>query len=658
MNSNFYPKFAISNIKKNSKHYIPYIITCITTMAMYYIMVDISKQSGLDNFFGSDSLKIILSLGAYVIGIFSAIFLFYTNSFLIKNRKKEFGVLNILGMEKKHILKIIFCETIYVFFIIFILGIISGLVFSKLLYMVLLKLLKFDVSLGFGISTEGIIKSLALFSGIFLANFVNSLIHIYVYKPIELIKGGQVGEREPKVKILLVIISFICLVGAYYIAQTTKSPMESLNLFFVAVLMVIVGTYCLFVSGIIAFLKVLKKNKSYFYKTKNFISISSMMYRMKQNAVGLANICILSTVVLIMISGTISLYCGIEDILKTLYPRDYTITDYVYKKDSNLLEMLNSELKKYNGNIEKLIDYKYQYMSMQSNDEQNFIKSETNINSLNFMITTIEDYNSIQNKNETLKENEVFIISKNNNYKNQRIYILGEEFIVKNADQELKDFDLLEKNYYRDYDVIIKDINVFEKLNKLYSKENIDNVNPIRYKIEFDSNINHETFQMISENIYQKFESENREYNLQFQSIHEESDVIYSLYGGLLFIGIFLGVLFIVSTVLIIYYKQISEGYDDKDRFKILKKVGMSTDEIKGTIKKQVMTVFFLPVIVAFIHTAFAFEIVTNLLEILYLTNVKLFATCSIATFIIYVVLYTIVYFQTAKSYYKIVNES
>ncbi|WP_406542331.1 FtsX-like permease family protein [Clostridium ljungdahlii] len=352
MNKLFYPRLAVINIKKNSKTYFPFILTCICTIMMFYIMHAISINKGLDGASGSESLKTLLFLGTIVIGIFSAIFLFYTNSFLIKRRKKEIGLYNVLGLEKKHIAKILFFECIFTSVISLTAGLIGGIILNKLMFLLLIKMLNFKVSFGFSISVPSIIKTLIVFCSIFFVTLLSNLFQIKILKPIELLKGSEQGEKEPKTKWIMTIIGLAALCGGYGIALNVKSPLAALNLFFGAVILVMIGTYALFTAGSIAVLKFLRKQKNFYYKTGHFISVSGMMYRMKQNAVGLANICILSTAVLVMLSTTISLYAGMEDILKLRYPRDIVVTAKETNKSQiqKLDETLNSELK--NGKID------------------------------------------------------------------------------------------------------------------------------------------------------------------------------------------------------------------------------------------------------------------------------------------------------------------
>ena len=327
----FYAKLAFTNIRKNGKFYYPYLITCIFTVAMYYIMCFIAFNSGLNKMSGADNLKKMMGFGSYIVAIFSFIFLIYANGFLVKRRKREFGLYNILGLEKRHIGKIMFFESFYVMLGSLIAGILAGIMFSKLILMIMGRILKFDIKIGFNISETGIIKSIILFAVIFSIILLANLNSVRKTNPIELLNTSAAGEREPKTKWLITLVGVITLFSGYGIAITIKSPLAALMMFFVAVVLVVIGTYCLFISGSITFLKILRKNKNYYYKTNHFTSISGMIYRMKKNAAGLASICILSTMVLVVVSTTVSLYAGEEETLNYRYPYDISIKKNVFK---------------------------------------------------------------------------------------------------------------------------------------------------------------------------------------------------------------------------------------------------------------------------------------------------------------------------------------
>ncbi|QXE20656.1 ABC transporter permease [Clostridium sp. 001] len=647
MNKLFYPRLAVINIKKNSKTYFPFILTCICTIMMFYIMHAISINKGLDGASGSESLKTLLFLGTIVIGIFSAIFLFYTNSFLIKRRKKEIGLYNVLGLEKKHIAKILCFECIFTSVISLTAGLIGGIILNKLMFLLLIKMLNFKVSFGFSISVPSIIKTLIVFCSIFFVTLLSNLFQIKILKPIELLKGSEQGEKEPKTKWIMTIIGLAALCGGYGIALNVKSPLAALNLFFGAVILVMIGTYALFTAGSIAVLKFLRKQKNFYYKTGHFISISGMMYRMKQNAVGLANICILSTAVLVMLSTTISLYAGMEDILKLRYPRDIVVTAKETNKNQiqKIDETLNSELK--NGKIDmkgKLYYFDNSLEVVKKDGKFLSVKKDPGkVNISMIEVIPISDYNRLKGKNITLHDNEVIFFSKVKNYTNDTINIDNKSFKIKQRlDKPVGGLNNSMIDLIDTYIIFVNNI------------DSVENNSFKEYTTAFNINGTNKEILSISDKLNKKF-AENK-IKANAESAASGRKQFLSLYGGLFFLGIFLGILFLMATVLIIYYKQISEGYEDKERFEIMQKVGMDKKEIKKTIRSQVLMVFFLPLIFTVIHIAFAFPMITKMLAVLGLKNINLFILSTAGTIVVFAAIYTIVFSLTARVYYKIVE--
>lgn len=657
MSKMFYAKLAAINIKKNGKTYFPYILTCISTIIMFYILCSISLNDGLNNMSGGGTLRAILILGDFVIGLFSIIFLFYTNSFLIKRRKKELGLYNILGMEKRHIAKVLIWETFFVTIISMVVGLIGGILLSKLMFLVFLKILNFTVPMGFFISIQSLIITAILFGIIFVLTLINNLRQIHLSKPIELLKGGATGEREPKTKWILTLFGVLCIAAGYYIALTTESPLGALNQFFFAVILVIIGTYSLFTVGSIALLKILRKNKKFYYKTNNFINISGMIYRMKQNAVGLANICILSTSVLVMLSTTVSLYIGMDDLLRTRYPRNIAISaKNVSTETAQALDnMIIEEVDKLNISQENIVRYRSMPFFMVQDKNSFQVASSGSISAENASMVnliSLSEYNRIENQSATLNKDEVLLFSFRGEVKSNSINISGNEFKIKerinNLTTDGMDSAMLVNTYY----VVVPDEETIQKV--LSSDENNNGMEDLSYYYSFDTNSDAKgeiTLTNVINGKLQEFFVDG-----YAESLEESRESFFSLYGGLFFLGLFLGSLFIMATVLIIYYKQISEGYDDKNRFEIMQKVGMSKAEVKKSIKSQVLMVFFLPLLTAVIHIAFAFKVITKLLTVLNLTNVPLFAICTAGTILVFAIFYAIVYYLTARVYYKIVS--
>lgn len=665
MNRMLYPKLAANNIKKNTKTYIPYIITCILTVAMYYIMESLSGNDGLKNIYGSEAVTTTLNLGSVITAIFAFIFLFYTNSFLTKNRKKEFGIFNILGMEKKHIAKVIAYENLYIVIISIGLGFLTGILLDKLMYLIIAKIVKAEIALGFYISKEAVLHTIILFGILFLLIFLNSLRMIHLSKPIELLKGGNVGEKEPKAKWFIALLGLGCLGAGYYISLTVENPVSALKLFFIAVILVIAGTYLLFTSSSIAFLKLLKKNKGFYYKTNHFISVSGMIYRMKQNAVGLANICILSTMVLVMVSSTASLIIGTEDLIMNRYPYEIAVYSEEGNSENNekILNIVKEVTKKENKNIKNEIKYSSLGFTAVFDDKDTFtLSNDYNLdnNFKNLFFITAEDYSNFIGKNVKLADDEVIIYSNREKYNEKKDYfkLFGKTYRIIDRTDEFVENGMISANITSTHGIVVKDISVIKELYEKQKEVLEDDANGIEFYYGIDIGGSKEEQKALYTNIKNEINAQSKELSSCTTECREfkRSD-IYALYGSLFFLGMFLGLLFTMATVLIIYYKQISEGYEDKKRFEIMQKVGMSNQEVKSSIHSQVLTVFFLPLITAGIHVAVAFPIIRKILLMLSLTNTKLYIICTMASFLVFALIYGFIYLLTAKVYYRIVKK-
>lgn len=656
MSKLFYPKLAATNMKKNSKVYFPYILTCIITIAMYYILSSLSQNKSLANLYGGPQLIVILSFGMVVLALFSAVFLFYTHSFLIKRRKKEFGIYNILGMEKRHIFRVMFFETLYTALISIIIGIISGIVLSKLSFLLLLRILDYkagtQVPIEYEFSLHTLMSSIVFFGILFLLILLYTFRQIHLSKPIELLKGGQAGEKEPKTKWITAVIGVLTMGSGYFIALTTESPLEAIPLFMLAVVLVIIGTYCLFSAGSIAVLKILRKNKKYYYKTKHFTSVSGMLYRMKQNSVGLANICILSTAVIVMASGTISLYFGMDDVIRTRYPRNIAVVlDHASEEQvSEMDSLVKKEIDKYGVNAFNFLRERSYFLQL--------IRKENNFNILtesyyaaevsNVYLMSLSDYNKMFDKEEALNDDEVLIQTINGIFPYDTAKLGEKTYKIKNfiqLDASNRQLTALMQTFY----FILPDKNQIKQIASDYgcSPSFIDEG---YYYLGFDTDADRDTQIELARKI-----SELKDY-CYVDGMEASREEFFSIYAAMFFIGIFLGMLFIIAAVLIIYYKQISEGHDDRERYIIMQKVGMSKNEVKSSIRSQVLTVFFLPLVMSCIHMAVAFPIIEKLLAILNLTNTVIFGCVTLGTILVFTLLYVFVYMMTAKVYYKIVS--
>jgi len=667
-----YFKLAKTNLSNNKPFYIPYIISSIITVAMLYMMSFLSDNKGLNKIMGADSLAIIFRLGVGIIVIFSYIFLFYTNSFIIKRRKKEIGVYNILGMEKRHLSKVLFVETIYSAIISLVCGIIVGIAFSKLILMVLYGIIGIHKTVEFFVNIHGIILCVVSFGILFLLTFLYNFMQIKLANPIELLRGTNVGEREPKTKIFMTIVGVVCLAIAYYIAITTENPLNVLTLFFVAVLLVIIGTFALFTAGSIALLKLLRNNKKFYYNKRHFMAVSGMLYRMKQNAAGLASICILSTMVLVVISTTVSMYVGIQDELMARYPNDVCVTvDYnsVIDKSSEIEKAIFDEIDSAEVKNKKAFSYLSVFVGQKGD---NFTTDKEHLsyqNSYLFYILSKDDFikrdNSFKDKIGNISKGEAVVVL-NKKYDKKDIKIFGKNYKVNKSFEHMEDNDLYMISTLNGLGYIILDND--ESVQELYDMQEKmlgKGANYYTNKIRFDFKSGNKKQKAAAykkiDNAVKKYFKENKNDKKEISSYWVESrqeneQNFYLLYGGLFFLGIFLGTMFLIVTVMIIFYKQITEGYDDRERYQILEKVGMSSREVKDTIKSQIRIVFVLPIFAAAVHVTAAFPMVNRILKMLNLNNEKLFAGCLAATIIVFAVIYYLVFKVTSRAYYKIVK--
>lgn len=660
MSKGFFPRLAAGNIRKNSKTYIPYILTCVITIAVFYIVKSLSLNPGLEKMVGAQTLMYTMSLGSWVTALFALLFLFYTNSFLIKRRKKEFGVFNILGMEKRHLAKTMAWESIYVALAGLTGGLILGIALDKVMFLVITKVIGGEISLGFFISGQAVKSTIILFIVVFFLIFLNAVRQIHLSNPIELLRDGQAGEKEPKTKWLMTGIGAICLGIGYYLALTVENPLTSLLVFFVAVVLVIIGTYLLFTAGSIALLKLLRKNKKYYYKTRHFISVSGMIYRMKQNAVGLANICILSTMVLVMISSTSSMMLGMEDIIHTRYPNDFVIysDEGSQERSQETFEKIRSLQSHKNLKVTNEIQYTYlAFSSIQDKDTFQVTRSGSLMvmdSITNLIFVPLSDYNTVMGTQEILEEGEILLYSNRQDFEYPVLKVFDKEYRVKKKLDEFLGNGILAANAASSQFLVVRDM---EEIQDLYVKQKealTDIASEYRYFYGFDTDASKEE----QSEFYAAMKQLLADVGFQgsAESRFDARTSFIGLYGGLFFIGIFLGVLFIMAAVLIIYYKQISEGYDDKERFEIMQTVGMSHQEVKASIHSQVLTVFFLPLIVAGIHVAAAFPMISRILVLLNLMNTRLYITCTCVCFLVFAVMYILIYFLTARVYYRIVK--
>ena len=672
-----YLRLAWSNLKNSRQFYLPYVIAGMLSAMMFYTMCAIQGNDGLSKMRGGSSVQIVLYFGVVVVGVFVSIFLFYTNSFIMKRRKKELGVYNILGMEKIHVAKIMAWETVFSFLIAVGGGLITGIVFQKLLTMFLYRLTGLEAAIPFYISGWGCLHTAEMFGAIYVCILLYNLMQIRLSNPVELLHSGNTGEREPKTKIIQAVLGILCIVTGYYIAITTDNPVKAVSLFFVAVMLVIVGTYFLFNAGSIAFLKLLRKNKRYYYQTRHFTTVSGMIYRMKQNAVGLANICILSTMVLVVISMTVCMYAGIEDELKTQYPAELELIFYDPdgQQDAQTFNRMADEIERvikengrvitgkqkgsYVGTAVAMTGNKITVLDRSAMDFSNMYVLEimTKDGFEEYMQETIPDIpdGSVAVMMDSVYEQDTIVMG-NTEYPVEQ----SMKFPIRDAVSEFVGGSVI---------LIVKDENALENMRKQLAAMETEAYGEERtvdltYVMNFDMSGSGEekiacanaVRERVSE--WQNDETNPKTMRLDCNVISRaEGHIDYETSnGGLLFLGLFLGSMFLMITVLIIYYKQISEGYEDKERFAIMEKVGMSNEEVKATIRSQVRMVFFLPLATAACHLAAAYPMLKKLLALVSLYNGTLFAWCLAGTVLVFGLIYLAVFIITSKSYYEIVG--
>lgn len=671
MHKGIFSRLAKQNIRNNKSTYIPYMITCIFCIAMIYMMEFLRDCPTLDQAVRqADEVRMIVFTGEIVVEIFCIIFLIYSNSFLMKRRQKEIGLYNILGLERNHIGIVMFLETIITSIGSLAGGIAAGIIGSKLALLLLLKLLHIPSVLGFYISVKGIFTCLFMFGIIFLMILFLNLAKIHLSRPVELLRGNNTGEKEPVAKWLMALIGFICLGAGYYLAVTTESPIKAITIFLLAVILVMAGTYLLFTAGSIVILKFLRRRKSFYYRTGNFISISGMLYRMKQNAIGLASICILSTGVLLMIAMTVSIYFGMNDIMLNRYPYDVdmSVTSISEDECQTAIEAFEKAIADNKVPVEKSVEEIYLDIVCSKNGDQILIKPANTIrNSDSVLVLSLLDqaeYERLTGISANLNDGEIFAwypsaVQKDSvtvdeteftvkKWLDKNPLTCGEDAVSDNAvlvvtDEDFKKFDEMRTEMY-------KGVSSAPAGEDLTLHLGLDITGSETDKIDFGTSV----MEVVKDLKKNGGLSENSWITSGIRQ--QEYESYYADNGSLLFIGIFLGSLFLMGTAMIIYYKQISEGYEDQKRFEIMQKVGLSRREVRSSVRRQILMVFFLPLLMAMLHITMAFPMIRRMLLLFGMTNTKLFIGCTAGTVLIFAVAYGLIYLMTARSYYHIVE--
>lgn len=675
MKLGFYPRLAWSGIRKNKRLFVPYILAASGTAAVFYIMFYLASGDLLDGMRGGMTAQSTLSLGVFVIVAFALIFLFYCNSFLVRRRYKEFGLYSILGMNRKNISRVLAWETLLTALLSLIGGIFIGALLSKLAEMIFLHMLGGTADYSLHISLPAIKYMLLYFGGIFALIYISSLIKLHRSTAVELVHSESYGEKPVKANPVLGIAGVILLSAAYILAVSIKEPLQALTIFFIAVIMVIVGTYLVFISGSVLLCKILQKNKRYYYTPRHFVSVSSMTYRMKRNGAGLASICILATMVLVTISSTCCLYFGMVDSVNARYPRDINVT-FGYDASTSLTEekadALRDKLVAALGDTERKNILDFRQLSMSGVFEngvfdisERFSGSSDIIDYgkiTNLRIVSLSDYNRISGKSETLAGNEVLLHALRTDYGLKTISLGSvETFTVKKTLDAMPLADGSGAEISPTITLVVSDFdNTVERL--------VDGAGEyvvrLKWICDFDCSDELEDQDKVCNMIATA--SENGEFSdkdggsgwqyLSYESRAAEYTDFAAVYGGLFFLGVTLSLVFICAAVLIIYYKQLSEGYEDAQRFEIMQKVGMTKQEIRRSINSQLLTVFFLPLIFAGLHLAFAFPFIRKILYMFSFYNTSFLVWTTVISFFVFAVLYALVYKKTSNTYYKIVS--
>ena len=685
-----YPKLAWQSLRHNGKFYFPYFLTILFTAAVFYILLALSRADDLPSRIRYAYLGVFMQIGVFLVGVFAVIFLFYTNSFLMKRRTRELGLYNVLGMGKGNIAAVLVWETLILGAGGVVGGILTGMLLQRLLTLIVYRVVRFSTGFTFYISWLGIAVTAIFFGAVLLLNLIFNLIRIGRQNPATMLREGSAGEKEPRAKWLLALLGFLALGSGYYIALRVSSSIEAFANYFLAVFLVILGTYCLFTAGSITILKILKKNKGYYYKTGHFITVSGMLYRMKRNGVGLANICILCTMTLVMISGTVSLYLGTEGVVETRTPADWTSTLRYRPAEGDTPD--------FDGLTEKMEEIAAA-QGVPATESYGFLNSSQDLflydgvldtapkfeddailfdAQLEVLFIPLDAYNHLTGQSKTLSSDQVLVWCRGwqlpdtltlpyHSFNPQETAGEPRFFRIK---EFLDDFPatggwspMISANNGETGGICVV-VPGDQALLDLYAQFQTANGGSMEWTLfttlsgtdEEQLEAYNRAFVNFKDGDYPDFTGTGSWTAFSTESRAMNLAESYNLNGGFFFLGVFLGVLFLMAAVLIIYYKQISEGYEDRQRFQIMQKVGLERRQIKRSINRQILVVFFLPLLAAALHLLFDFRLMVLLLQLFAMTDVRLTATCSLLTFGVFAVLYILVYRITARSYYKIVS--
>lgn len=670
MKSSFFPALALDSIRKNRRLYIPYFLTCAGMVMMEYIITYLQCSETLGAMRGGSNIRMMMGFGSFVIALFALLFLFYTNSFLIRRRKKEFGLYNILGMGKRHISRILFFETLFIAVGSVLTGLVTGILLSKLAELGMVRILDGAATFTLSLSLTAVLRTAAIFGAIFLLLFLNGLRQIHLSSAIQLLRSENMGEKPPKANWVAGILGAGLLAVAYWMAVTIQDPISALGLFFVAVLLVIVATYLLMIAGSVLLCRILQKNKRYYYQSRHFVSVSSMAYRMKRNGAGLASICILATMVLVIISSTSSLLFGAEDALQSRYPRECTI-DYRLNQADELRNGSIARLRQAvaaaaadNGiTLQNSLDWRSlsgwgglegNRVSIRSYDMQ--------VSSLScFYFIPLEEYNRSCGTHYSLRPGEALLYVDRGSFAGDTVTLDDRCTlrIVRQVDVCIPD-GMMSSTVATSYVFILADLSDVEPLAAPVEKGSMGRALSVRWHYAFDTGLTGEQQDKAIQGLETALSnttglSENEMVTVESRQLNR-ADFL-GTYGSFFYLGAILSVVFLAAAVEIIYYKQLTEGYEDQARFAIMQKVGMNRRDIRRSINSQLLTVFFLPLLGAGLHLAFAYPMIRQLLQLLNLTNLRLFALATLISFGVFALFYTVVYRLTSNAYYHIVSD-
>ena len=689
MNKGFYLKMAWGNIRKNRNIYLPYLLAASVMTALFYIQGSLCDMVDISGMKGKRMMSSLLGISTPITGIFSLVILFYVNSFVMKQRKKEFGLYNVLGMEKRHLVRLMSVEILLVAVFSLVFGISGGALFSQLFFLIFYKMIRMEADLTMVIPRGAVIETLTLFGILFCLVLLYDIVAVIRTRPVELLKSESQGEREPKVHGLAALIGVAALTGGYVIAQKVESPMEAMLWFFAAALLVIVGTYGLFMAGSIALLKWMKKRECFYYRPSSFISVSGMLYRMKQNAAGLAGICILSTMVMVTIGASLCIFSGVSEGVREEYPREYFLQMH-YSEDlkpetyqdttSDVKKLVEAQMEENGSRVENMLSYTRCNMVYRKGKdgyeaEMGDLADTNDYENLVYVQYLLrEDYEANTGKKTEIPDDVAAF------YESEEGLIPGETLLF--GDYSIKGKRLEEPvetavaSWYsgikKRVQVLLPGIEEMEKLTESLGKnfetyygleegEGPSATYFLGWNYYFDISGKQEPAEEFLEKLRSSWETEKASewaYISTFQNRTEEEEYLFQEYGTILFIGFFLGMIFLLATVLIIYYKQVTEGYDDRKRFVIMQDIGLSQAEVKKTIRTQVLLVFFLPLGAAGLHMAMAFKVLVKMMALFSAYNIKLFSLCIGLTVAVFALVYFLVYTVTARIYYKIVSNA